>query len=303
MQPSNRSTRAVVRTLVPPALWSGLSRARGYLTGAEKPHWEYVPEGWSRAESDPDITGWDVEAFAERHRQLWPLWTRALEGSGMLGVDFWRAMRSLDQGGQPVFTDDAWAHNAAMSFAYILARAAHTKEMLSVLDFGGGVGQFAPLARALLPQVEIDYNVAETRTLCALGRELNAGAHFHVSSEHDWEQRKYDLAIASASLQCTQHWQTNFARLADVTTDYLFVMRIPIVFHHPSFVVLQRAESYGLGTEFLGWFVNRDELLDCASQASLTLDREFVMMDYTPAKGAPEQATYRGFLFRPAARA
>jgi hypothetical protein len=71
------------------------------------------------------------------------------------------------------------------------------------------------------------------------------------------------------------------------------------VFDHPSFVVLQRAESYGLGTEFLGWFVNRDELLECATQAGLSLDREFVMMDYTPAEGAPEQATYRGFLFRP----
>jgi putative methyltransferase (TIGR04325 family) len=296
---SSRSARGAVRSFVPPIVWDGLRRVKDSLPGGEKPQWEYVPEGWARAQKDPDVKGWNVEALAERHRKLWPLWSSALEGNGMLGVDFWRPMRSLDGEGQPVFTDYPWAHNAAMSFGYVIARSSHDKGTLSVLDFGGGVGQFAPLARALLPEVELEYHVAETPTLCSLGRELNPGVQFHDSSEDDWHGRKYDLAIASGALQCTEHWQTNFARLASVANDFVFVTRIPIVFHHPSFVVLQRAESYGLGTEFLGWFVNRDELLECAQAADLSLEREFVMMDYTPAEGAPEQATYRGFLFRP----
>jgi putative methyltransferase (TIGR04325 family) len=300
---SGRSARSVVRSLVPPIVLDGLHRVRGSLPGRAKPQWEYIPEGWARAQKDPDVKGWNVEALAARHRQLWPLWTRTLEGNGMLGVDFWRPMRSLDGAGQPVFTDHPWAHNAAMSFGYVIARASHEKSTLSVLDFGGGVGQFAPLARALLPEVELEYHVAETPTLCSLGRELNPGVHFHDSSDDEWYGRKYNLAIASGALQCTEHWQTNFARLASVATDFVFVTRIPIVFHHPSFVVLQRAESYGLGTEFLGWFVNREELLERARAAGLGLEREFVMMDYTPAEGAPEQATYRGFLFRPSGTA
>jgi len=267
--------------------------------GVAKPQWEYVPEGWSRAYSDESITGWDVEAVAERHRQLWPLWTRALEGNGMLGVDFWCPMRALDGGGQPVFTDYPWAHNAAMSFGYVIARAAHGKDTLSVLDFGGGIGQFAPLARALLPEVEIDYHVAETPTMCSLGSELNPGAHFHDSRGDDWEQRRYDLTLASGALQCTEHWQDNLARIARVASGHVFLSRVPVVFSTPTFVVLQRAESYGLGTEFLGWYINREELLETASGTGLALEREFVMMDHTPAVGAPEQATYRGFLFRP----
>ena len=295
--PSTRSASAAVRSLVPPVLWNSLRRVGASLPGGAKPQWEYVPEGWARARDDPEVKGWDVDALAERHRKLWPLWTRALGGNGMLGVDFWRAMRSLDGVGEPVFTDNAWAHNAAMSFGYVLGRVSHDKDTLSVLDFGGGVGQFAPLALALLPDVEIEYHVAETPILCALGRELNPGVHFYDSGEEDWSGRTYDLAIASAALQCSELWQVNFARLAGVARDFLFVTRIPIVFHNPSFVVLQRAESY-LGTEFLGWFVNRDELLECARQADLALEREFVMMDHTPAEGAPEQATYRGFLFR-----
>jgi putative methyltransferase (TIGR04325 family) len=300
---SSRSARSVVRSLVPPIVLDGLHRVRGSFPGGGKPQWEYIPGGWARAQENPDVKGWNVEALAARHRQLWPLWTKALEGNGMLGVDFWRPMRSLDVDGQPVFTDYPWAHNAAMSFGYVIARAAHGKDALSVLDFGGGVGQFAPLARALLPDVALDYHVAETPTLCSLGRELNPEVQFHDSSEDEWYGRKYDLTIASGAMQCTEHWQTNLERLAGAANDFVFVTRVPIVFHHPSFVVLQRAESYGLGTEFPGWFINRDELLERARDFGLGLEREFVMMDYTPAEGAPEQATYRGFLFRPAGTA
>jgi hypothetical protein len=62
--------------------------------------------------------------------------------------------------------------------------------------------------------------------------------------------------------------------------------------------LLQRAEPYGLETQFLGWFLNRTEFLACAGGAGLELMPEFVMMDETPAHGAPEQATYQDFLFR-----
>jgi hypothetical protein len=49
----------------------------------------------------------------------------------------------------------------------------------------------------------------------------------------------------------------------------------------------------------LEWFLNRRELLECAEGAGLSLVREFMMLDSTPARGVPEQARYRGFLFEP----
>jgi putative methyltransferase (TIGR04325 family) len=293
------SARSAAKSLLPPVVWTGLRRLLAALPGGERPQWEYVPEGWARAQSDPDVKGWNVDAVSERHRLLWPLWTRELEGNGMLGVDFWRPLRTQDYDGRAVPTDLAWAHNAAMSFAYVLALTARHKDRLSILDLGGGVGQFSPLTHALLPDVDIDYHVVDTPVMCSLGRELNPQLHFY--DDASWQVRQYDLVLASGALQCTEEWQETLGALARAAAGHLFVTRIPIVFQTPSFVVLQRAEAYGFETEFLGWFVNRDELLACATGAGLALLREFVMMDYTPAEGAPEQATYRGFLFRPTA--
>jgi putative methyltransferase (TIGR04325 family) len=291
------SARSAAQSLLPPVVWTGLRRLHSALPGTARPQWEYVPEGWARAQTDPDVKGWNVDAVSERHRLLWPAWTRALEGNGMLGVDFWRPLRTQDYDGRAVPTDLAWAHNAAMSFAYALTLTARHTDRLSILDLGGGVGQFSPLTRALLPDVEVDYHVVDTPVMCSLGRELNPELHFY--DDASWQGRQYDLVLASGALQCTEQWQTTLAALAQATAGHLFVTRIPVVFHTPSFVVLQRAEAYGFETEFLGWFVNRDEFLACAAGAGHELLREFVMMDHTPAAGAPEQATYRGFLFRP----
>jgi putative methyltransferase (TIGR04325 family) len=293
------SVVSVTRRLLPPLLWDALRRLRASVRGVrQRPEWEYVPEGWARAQIDPNVKGWNVAAVSERHRLLWPLWTRALEGTGTLGVDFWRPLRMRDYDGRSIPTDLPWAHNAAMAFAYVLALTARNKERLSILDLGGGVGQFSPLTRALLPDVEIDYHVVDTPVMCSLGRELNPVLHFY--EDESWQGRKYDFVLASGALQCTEQWQRTLEALAKATAEHLLITRIPIVFGHPSFVVLQRAEDYGFETEFLGWFVNREELLDCATGAGVELLREFVMLDETPAHGAPEQATYRGFLFRPA---
>ena len=48
-----------------------------------------------------------------------------------------------------------------------------------------------------------------------------------------------------------------------------YVTRLPIALDAPSFVVLQRAGAYGYETEYLGWVVNRDELLDAAFRTGL----------------------------------
>lgn len=84
-----------------------------------------------------------------------------------------------------------------------------------------------------------------------------------------------------------------------VSQDYLYVTRLPIVSKAPSFVVVQRPWPFGYETEFLGWFLNRGELLECARDSGLELTREFLIQEMPVVKGAPEQGEYRGFLFRP----
>ena len=83
----------------------------------------------------------------------------------------------------------------------------------------------------------------------------------------------------------------------------MYVTRLPIVFNNPSFVVLQRAYNFGYDTEYLGWFINRDEFLQCAKDTDMEFLREF-LIDERPSSvhGASEVGEYRGFLFQPSVK-
>jgi putative methyltransferase (TIGR04325 family) len=288
--------KEIARALLPPVL-SSILRAfyQRSLRRDRRPRWEYVPEGWTRERVDSAVKGWNVQAVQDRHAAIWPKWTHALIGTGPLGIDFIRSTRG-DLAGSSLPTDLPWAHNAVISYGYVLALAARFKRKLAILDWGGGIGQFLPLSRALLSDVEIEYHTKDVPLLCKLGRRLNPGVVFHEGGS--WQSRSYDLVIASSALQLAEDWPDTLAALAAVAAGYLFVTRVPIVVQTESFVVLQRAYDYGFETEFLGWFLNRSEFLEQARVARLKLVREFVMMDQTPAQNAPEQATYRGFLFK-----
>jgi putative methyltransferase (TIGR04325 family) len=291
------SAKSVMKGLLPPVLVSGLRTARNRASGRNRhPQWEYVPAGWTGQRDDPAVRGWDVETVRDRYRMVWQRWLDALQGTGTLGVDLIRSLRP-DVGDLAIPTDLAWAHNAVMSYAYVLGLAAQGRRHLSILDWGGGIGQFLPVSRALLPAVEFDYHCKDLPFACALGRELNPHAVFHEGDS--WREARYDLVWASSALQYVEDWAGTLADLTSVSTGHLFVTRLPVVMDNPSFVVLQRAYDYGFDTEFLGWFLNRTEFLDQARDTGLELVREFVMMDETPVRNAPEQAIYRGFLFSP----
>ena len=46
-------------------------------------------------------------------------------------------------------------------FGYVLALAARTNRGLTVLDYGGNLGDYYWLAEALVPDVELDYHCKE----------------------------------------------------------------------------------------------------------------------------------------------
>jgi len=300
--------RLLVKSLTPPVVWDALKRAKDSRRRApgpaeqeapiaaaqeapvEPPEWEYVPEGWARA-SDPSVKGWDVEAIVDAYRAKWPSYVEAIEGSRPLGV-----YHEVVEGGD-VWTHDHGAHNMLVSFAYVLALAAHGKDRVSLLDWGGGIGHYYALAKAVLPDVEIDYSCRDVPKLVACGRELFPDARFSV--DESCLERRYDLILVSGSLQYSEDWPATLARLAGATGGYLYVTRLPVAFKAASFVVLQRAYSYGYDTEYVGWVVNHDELLDEARSAGLQLVREFLLEARFSAAGAPENPVdHRGFLFR-----
>jgi len=256
-----------------------------------EPEWEYAPEGWRQTKSDPRLAGWDVEGVAEAYRSKWDSYVHALEGPSPLGI--YHEVRE----GEEVKSNDVAAHNMLVSFAYVLALAARNKERLSLLDWGGGIGHYALLAEKVLPGVEVDYHCKEVPRIVAAARGLGHPGRF--VDDDSWRDRHYDLVLVSGSLQYSEDWCAALHDLAGHASGHLYVTRLPLARAVPSFTVIQRAYDYGYDTEYLGWVVNREELLACAERASLELVREFLLDAWLAARGAPESPTgHGGFLFR-----
>ena len=276
-------------------LWRTKDRARSDL-GRVVPRfreWEYVPEGWARGRSHATIKGWEEAAVVEAYREKLPAYATAIAGSGPIGLPTSAAFRDT----APSVKDQ----NIVLGYAYALALASRDRETVSILDWGGGAGLFCLLGRALLPpEVAIDYHCKDLPALCAYGREAMPEAHFH--EDDACLERRYDLVVASSSLQYSEHWQDVLDGLAGAADGYLYLARVPTILRSPSFVVLQRAQRYGLGTEFLSWVFNRDELLEAISGSGLELVRELVFGERSDVRGSPEQDETRGFLFRPSGR-
>jgi putative methyltransferase (TIGR04325 family) len=253
----------------------------------EPSEWEYVPEGWRRP-----VPGWDVDSVAELYEAKWPAFRRAVSGSGPLAVNHEAPLQDLER------HDDLDAHNLIVSFAYVLALAAHGRDAVSLLDWGGGPGHYYVIAKAVAPEIPIEYHSRDLPALCSLGRRLLPDGHFH--EDDTCLDRRYDLVMASSSLQYDELWQERLRALAGATARFLYVTRVPLTIEHPSFVVLQRAQRHGYGTEYLGWVLNLGELLGAASTAGFELRREFSLGAQFSAVGAPEDPVgHRGFLFAP----
>lgn len=277
--------RKWLRGLTPPILIQGarfLSSVR-----EQRPEWEYIPEGWSYAQEHPEVKGWKVPAIGEVYRRKWPRFASLVAGNGPLGVNHETALST---------NTDIDSHNLTMTFAYVLALAARRKERIRFLDWGGGIGHYYLLARALMPEVAVDYSCRDLPHLCSYGAELFPEQQFFADDR--WRGATYDLVMASSSLHYKQDWQPLLRGLCSVAADLLFITRLPIVRNTPSFVFIQRPYRFGYDTEYLGWCLNEQELLRVVDEAGLALRREFVHGFSPMIRGAPGQNAYRGYLFQ-----
>jgi putative methyltransferase (TIGR04325 family) len=252
------------------------------------PEWEYMPNGWHT--EDPHIEGWNVQSIVATQKAKWPEFLQLLKGSDTLGI--------AHEAPTPSNSDFA-AHNIVMSYAFVLAMTARKRDCVSLLDWGGGIGHYYAISKALVPETTIKYYCKDLSFFCQCGRELLPDATFYDDDEECFKQN-YDLVLASGSLHFTKDWQSILAQLASVTRSYLFVTRLPITYRAPSFVMVQRPYRYGYHTEYLSWSLNRAEFLAYTRSLRLNLMREFLVYPGQPhVVGAPEQPDYRGFLFRP----
>jgi putative methyltransferase (TIGR04325 family) len=241
----------------------------------------YLPHGWRV------IAGWNDQSIAEAQERHWPTLVQNLSGPGPLGVAHfpWHTTR-----------EDRADHNVMMSYGYVLALAARKKDMLTVLDWGGGAGHYYLYGRALLPELTVQYHCYDVANLCRLGQQLLPQVN-HSDDERDFLGRQFDLVVSSSSLHYFEDWRQELRKLAAMAHEFLYVSRLQTVSVAASFVASHKVYHNGYG-EFLSWYINRQEMLSCVEAWGLELVREFVYYNKSLVRGAPEKGDCRGFLFR-----
>src|SRR5262245_11437293 len=151
--------RELAKRCLPPIV---IEAAREVLKGKDRiqgsglsnvPEWEYVREGWRW--QDPRVKGWNVKSILETQKAKWPDFLRMVQGNGPLGA----APRPAIACETSVLSDNDYAaHNTLMAYAYVIARASWKRDRVSLLDWGGGIGQYYFISKALLPEIEIEYH-------------------------------------------------------------------------------------------------------------------------------------------------
>ena len=111
--------------------------------------------------------------------------------------------------------------------------------------------------------------------------------------------RRYDLVVASSSLQYARGLAGPGSTASPVRPSvHLYLARVPVALRAEPFVVIQRPYVHGYDTEYLGWVLNRGELLEHVGGTGLPLAREFLLDARFSAVGAPEDPVeHRSFLF------
>jgi putative methyltransferase (TIGR04325 family) len=244
----------------------------------------YTPSGWDTVIPADEDAGWDSVSVTSTEGEKWAEFCKAVSGVDPLGFSHEHTDLAI--------TDDVYYHNVSITFGYVLARVAHCKTSLTILDYGGGLGHYYQIGKALFPDLELHYACKDLPRMAALGKEVNPDIHWFT--DDSCLESTYDLVMISGSLQYIQHWQQFLREVAAATESYLFLTRVPIVNKADSFVAIQEAYE----TRMLHWQFNRAELLQAIDDAGFTIVREFLAGDCPHIRNAPEQCDLRGWLLR-----
>ena len=251
---------------------------------AAAPEWEAVRESdWIATD------GWLHPSIVDTQVAKWKGFAESIARPHPLGI----AHEALP--GAPV---NVSSHNIIMTFGYVLGRAmvGRAGQPVSILDWGGGIGHYALLARSLYPEAVVRYSICELQPLVEAGRKLVADVGFTADGDGALSG-SYDLVYASSSLQYVRDLYPLLAKMAKTGSRWIMICRMPFVDRADDFVVVQRPQRYGYDTEYTGWFLNRNRFVNFMQQHGYTLDREFLNDERPTVENAPEQCSYRGFLF------
>src|SRR4030042_3606352 len=252
--------RKIAQLVLPPIVTEGV---RHVLRRHRVGFLEYAPDGWKAIRKDCGSSGWNSESVIEAEEARLDAFRRNLQGAGPLGF-------SHEHTDLTVVRNVSF-HNIHVTYAFVLALAAHQKATLSVLDWGGGLGHYYLIGKAVLPDVALDFHCKDVPLMAEAGKRLNPEVHWYA--DESCLRRDYDLIMINGSLQYIQDWAGTLQRIASAVKGYLFLTRIPVVDNGPGFVAIQRA--YGI--EMLHQQLNQALVLQVVEGTGLRLMREFVV--------------------------
>lgn len=281
-------TKKIAKQLLPPFA-VGWLREIARRSSFRKRFLEVVPEGWPANPSLSKSEGWNSAGIVAEVERNWQTFLGNLGHPLPLGCLF------EDRNGQSCQAR-SFPHNLHLAFAhyaYVLALAARKKNALSVLDWGGSLGHYFRIAKAVLPDVALNYHCQEVPLFAEAGKRLNPEVHWHIgpSGLND----DYDLVMNISALQYSQDWAGILRRLARAVKagGFLFLSSLPIVERAASFVVVSREYR----CEILYQAFNKNELLQAVASPGLRLVREFMEGAHPYVPCALEQISMRGWLF------
>jgi putative methyltransferase (TIGR04325 family) len=225
----------------------------------------------------------------ELQKAKWPTFAASLAGTAPLGVNHESRWKPN--------TGNLRDHNTLLSYAYVFALAARQLQRLSLLDWGGGIGHYYLLSKAVVPGVVLDYYCHDLPLFCEAGRKVLAEVHF-VENPKECFSRRYDLVLASSSVWYEEDWTSLLDQLIRLADPYFYITRMIFVERAASYVAIQRPWQSGYRTEYLCWILNRHEFLNHVLSRGMELVREFLICPSQHIHRAPEQGDYMGFLFR-----
>lgn len=272
--------KEIAKLCLPPILVRCLQRLR---RPASPPVLVYVPECWRILHSSRRPGDWNLESVVQAERAKWDTFCRLLQGTGPLGFshesDDLTVIRNLS------------FHNIHITYAYVLALVAHRKTCVSVLDWGGGLGHYYRLGKAVLPEITLDFHCKEVPLMAAEGLVLNPEVRWYT--DESCLKRSYDLVMINGSLQYIEDWAGTLRQLARVVEGYLFLSRLPVVDRGGPHVAIQRVYQ----TEILHQQLDEQAVLQVIASEGLHLVREFVVGDRPHIQGAPAPCELRSWLF------
>ena len=270
-----------LKLFIPPIVIKAAQWAKSLY---RQPLLEYAPDGWQTQLDKDRHQGWNVDSVIDTEKAKWDRFCRNLKGPGPLGF-------SHEHSDLTVIHDTNF-HNVHISYAYVLALTAHQKERISVLDWGGSLGHYYLVGKAVLPGVSLDYHVKEVPLMAKAGRQLNPDVNWY--DDECCLEREYDLVMLNGSILYSKDWAEKLQKISLSAKKYLFLFRLPVVQNSPTFISIERLHH----SQMLHQQVNQAQLLAVAKKTGMSLVREFVVGTPPYIKNAPEQCQMRGWLLK-----